>query len=85
VGNRDWGFFGAVLQRQVHQNVLVGGEIYHRTSTQIGELPDTAFNLGTVIDFGEHHHLLFSVGRSIDGPTRFQTYIAYQFTFGPAP
>jgi hypothetical protein len=27
--------------------------------------------------------LLFSAGRSIDGPTDFQAYIAWQFTFGP--
>jgi hypothetical protein len=27
----------------------------------------TAFNLGTVIDFTEHQHPLFSAGRSIDG------------------
>ena len=41
------------------------------------------FNLGTVIGFNEHQHLLFSAGRSIDGPTDFQCYIAWQFTFGP--
>jgi hypothetical protein len=34
-----------------------------------------------VIDLSEYHHLLFSVGRSIDGTTKFQCYIAYQFTF----
>jgi hypothetical protein len=41
----------------------------------------TAFNVGTVIDFTDNHHLLFSAGRSIDGPIGFQCYIAYQFTF----
>lgn len=82
-GNRNWGFAGAVLQDQVRPNLLIGGEIYHRTSTLVGERDDTAFNLGTVFDFSEHHHLLFSAGRSIDGPTEFQMYIAYQFTFGP--
>ncbi len=82
-GNRNWGFGGAVLQDQVRPNLLIGGEIYHRTSMQAGERDDTAFNLGTVFDFNEHHHLLFSAGRSIDGPTKFQMYIAYQFTFGP--
>jgi hypothetical protein len=82
-GNRNWGFFGAVLQRQVFENLLIGGEIYHHTSTEIGERTDTAFNLGTVMDFGERHHLLFSAGRSIDGPSQFQVYVAYQLTFGP--
>jgi len=37
--------------------------------------------VGTVIDFSEHHHLLLSAGRSIDGPIGFQCYIAWQYTF----
>jgi len=80
-GNRNWGFFGAVLQYQVRDNVLIGGEINHSTPAEIGGRDDTAFNIGTVIDFSEHQHLLFSAGRSIDGPTDFQCYIAWQFTF----
>jgi hypothetical protein len=82
-GNENWGFVGGVLQYQVATNLLVGGEIYHKTATESGGRDDTAFNLGTVIDFNAHHHLLFSAGRSIDGPTEFQGYLAYQFTFGP--
>ena len=83
-GNRDGTFCGLVLQHQVTEKVLLGGEIYHRTATTIGERADTAFNLGTVFDFSDHHHLLFSAGRSIDGPTQFQVYIAYQLTVGPS-
>ncbi len=82
-GNHDWGFFGTVLQRQVRKNILVGGEISESTVMEVGGRTDTAFNLGTVIDFGDHHHLLFSAGRSIHGPTEFQAYVAYQLTFGP--
>jgi hypothetical protein len=81
--NRDWTFFGAVTQCQVTERILVGGELYHRTAAESGGRADTAFNLGTVVDFTHHHHLLFSVGRSIDGPAQFQVYLAYQFTFGP--
>ena len=81
--NRDWGFVGAVLQRQFRKNILIGTEFYHSTIAEVGGRADTAFNLGTVIDFSEQQHLLFSAGRSIDGPTEFQTYIAYQLTFGP--
>ncbi|HXR03573.1 MAG TPA: hypothetical protein VN836_02570 [Verrucomicrobiae bacterium] len=81
-GNENWGFVGAVLQDQVLPNVLIGAEVYHQTDLQT-DFPNTgtAFNLGTVIDLSEHHHLLFSVGRSIDGPVDFQCYIAWQFTF----
>ena len=40
-GNQNWGFGGAVLQCQVRDNVLVGGEIYHRTAMQTGGQDDT--------------------------------------------
>jgi len=81
-GNGNWGFFGAVLQKQIAPNVALGVEIYHQTVYQT-DFPNvgTGFNVGTVIDLSEQHHLLFSAGRSIDGPINFQFYIAYQFTF----
>lgn len=81
-GHENWGFVGALLQRQVLTNVLVGVEVYHQTEYET-DFPNvgTAFNVGTVIDFSDHHHLLFSAGRSIDGPVGFQCYIAWQFTF----
>ena len=82
-GNENWGFEGVVLQRQVAKNILLGGEFYHRTAMQTDGRGDTAFNIGTVIDCTEHQHLLLSAGRSIEGPTDFQGYIAYQLTFGP--
>jgi hypothetical protein len=81
-GRDNWGFAGAVLQKQVLTNVLIGVEVYHQTLYQT-DFPNlgTAFNVGTVIDFSDNYHLLFSVGRSIDGPIGFQCYIAYQLTF----
>jgi hypothetical protein len=81
-GRDNWNYAGAVLQKQVLTNVLLGLEVYHQTVYQT-DFPNvgTAFNIGTVIDFSDSHHLLFSVGRSIDGPVGFQCYVAYQFTF----
>jgi hypothetical protein len=79
---RNWGYAGVVVQKQVAENVLIGVEIYHQTAYQT-DFPNlgTAFNVGTVVDLSKQHHLLFSVGRSIDGPINFQCYAAYQFTF----
>ena len=82
-GHKNWGFGGAVVQYQIRENVALGGEIYHRTAMDTGGRGDTAFNLGTIIDVTGHQHFLFTAGRSIDGPTDFQLYIAWQFTFGP--
>jgi hypothetical protein len=81
--NENWGFVGAVVQRQITEKIALGAEIYNRTAVETGGRDDTAFDVGTIIDFTEHQHLLFSAGRSIDGPTDFQCYVAYQFTFGP--
>ena len=82
-GNENWGFGGVVVQRQVTKSVSLGTELCHRTAMETGGRDDTLFNAGTTVDFTEHRHLLFSAGRSIDGPTDFQLYIAYQLTFGP--
>ena len=80
-GLRNYGFVGTVLQKQVTKPLLVGVEVYHQTTPVVGGRGDTAFNVGTVFDFSEEHHLLFSAGRSLSGPTDFQCYLAYQFTF----
>ena len=81
-GHENWGFGGVVLQNQVLSNVLIGIEVYHQTLAEV-DFPSlgTAFNIGSVVDFSEHQHLLFSAGRSLDGPTKFQCYIAWQWTF----
>jgi len=68
VRNQNWGFGGLVVQRKITEHVLLGEEVYHRTAMETGERGDTAFNVGMAIDFTEHQHLLFSSGRSIDGP-----------------
>lgn len=81
-GRGNWGFFGAVLQRQITKNFALGAEIYHQTVYET-DFPNvgTGFNVGAIIDLNEHNHLLLSAGRSIDGPINFQFYVAYQFTF----
>ena len=80
-GLQNYGFVGTVLQKQVFKPLLVGVEVYHQTAPLVGGRGDTAFNVGSVYDFSEDHHLLFSAGRSINGPTDFQCYVAYQWTF----
>jgi hypothetical protein len=81
-GHDNWGFVGMVIQNQVSHNIAIGAEVYHQTTLE-PDFPNTgtAFNVGTVIDLSEQHHLLFSIGRSMDGPVDFQCYVAYQFTF----
>jgi hypothetical protein len=85
LGDRDrhWWFFGWQAQRRIFEGLTIGAELFHETPNEHGGESDTRFNVGAVIDFTEVHHLLLSAGRGFAGPNLFQSYVAYQVTFGP--
>ena len=65
--NRDYWFFGWLLQRQVTKQLAIGAELFHQTATVMFGGNDTGkattgFNIGAIYDFDEHHHLLVSIG-----------------------
>ena len=88
-GNRDYWFTGWLLQRQVTQKLALGAEVFHQTSSMVGEDGLTGFSIGGGYDFTEHEHLLFSAGKggmlyavdaaAVRNPATY--YIAYQWTF----
>jgi len=83
-GNKDYWFVGWLLQRQVTDNLALGGEIYHQTADTVGGKGMSGFNIGGVYDFNAHEHLLFSAGRGIENVTasnEFSYYLALQWTF----
>jgi hypothetical protein len=89
-GNRDYWFTGWLLQRQITEKLMLGGEVFHTTSNAVGRPDATGFNLGGQYDFDEHHHLLFSAGQggqlfAVDPGAVTQRpgtyYLAYQWTF----
>ncbi|HET7340234.1 MAG TPA: hypothetical protein VFL90_02140 [Methylomirabilota bacterium] len=84
-GNRNYWFVGWLLQRKITEAVAVGAEIFHTTPKESHGPSETRMSVGLVVDFTEHHHLLFSAGPGLQGPTDFQGYLAYQYTFGPRP
>jgi hypothetical protein len=57
--------------------------MFYNTPTAREEGGRAGFNLGTIVNLTDKHHLLFSMGRDIHGQNRFSTYIAYQLTLGP--
>jgi hypothetical protein len=81
--NRNWWFMGWLLQYQLRPDLAIGTEIFHETAQQVGGDSDTKLNIGVIFDFNENNHLIFSGGPVIQGPSGFQTYLAYQITFGP--
>jgi len=80
-GNRDYWFVGWEGQRQITDNFALGAEIFFQTPNAIGAHDVVGFNIGPMIDFSEHVHLLLSAGRDIQGPNRFMYYAAIQWTF----
>ncbi len=83
-GNRNWWFTGILLQRQVSDDVAIGGEIFHATPRNTIEYAETRFNIGAIIDVSELHHILVSAGRTLQAEPSAQFYLAWQLTFGPA-
>jgi hypothetical protein len=82
-GNRNWWFVGWLVQRQLSSRLTLGAEIFHETANEVGGTSDTKFNVDTIFDFSPTYHLLLSAGHTIQGPSGFQAYIAFQATFGP--
>lgn len=88
-GNRDFWYSGWLLQRQMTDKLMLGGEVFHSTPSMVGRSDATGFNLGGQYDFTEHDHLLFSAGRggllyAVDAAAvkyPFTYYLAYQWTF----
>ena len=87
-GNRNYWFFGWLLQHQITDNLALGTEVFYQTSNMVGRNASTGFNVGGVYDFTEHNHLLFSAGRggiayAVDGPAvgyPMTYYLAFQWT-----
>jgi hypothetical protein len=80
-GNRDYWYVGWQVQRQLTKVAAVGGEVFYTTPDRVGGDGNLRFNIGVVLDFTDHHHILMSAGRSISGDTLFQSYLSYQLTF----
>jgi hypothetical protein len=83
--DRHWWYFGWQLQRRIARGLAVGAEVFHLTPKEPGDDSDTRFNVGTVIDFTDTHHVLLSAGRGLVGSNLFQGYLAYLVTLGPSP
>lgn len=83
-GNKDYWFAGWVLQRQVTEQLTLGGEVFHQTADTVGGRDSTGFNLGGFYDITENHHILFSAGRGLQHASdtnEFSYYLGYQYTF----
>ena len=62
-GYKDWFLLDAGMQRRMTDNLRLGFDVFHATSSKTGLKETTGFNLGGAYDLTANHHLLFSVGR----------------------
>jgi hypothetical protein len=83
--NKNFWQTGLVVMRELSKTISVGAEVFNFTARAQGEKSETGFNVGTVINVTEDHHILFSAGRDFTGTNKntLNMYVAYQFTFGP--
>jgi hypothetical protein len=84
LGNRDYWYFGWAVQRQIADNLALGGEVFHQTSNTVDGKDQTGFDLGITYDLNDHYHLLFSAGQGMQNratTNAFTYYAALQCTF----
>ncbi|MDD5171144.1 MAG: transporter [Syntrophales bacterium] len=82
-GNKNWAYLGWQVQREITKKLTLGAEIYYKSASREGIDESKGFTIGAIINITEHHHLLLSAGQDVWGPNYFNSYIAYQYTFGP--
>jgi hypothetical protein len=60
-GNRDYEIYGWALQRQVTNNLALGGELFGQTRSSEGIAASTAAGVAALYDFSDEWHLVGSV------------------------
>lgn len=81
--DKNYWFFGWLLQRKITDKLTLGGEIFHQTADKIDGKDSTGFNIGGYYDIDDHNHILFSAGRGFQNASEsnlFSWYLAYQIT-----
>ncbi len=84
-GDKNYWFFGALLQRKITDKLSVAGEIFHQTANTVDGDDSTGFNFGAIYDFNDHDHFVFSAGRGLqnaDTTNDFSWYAGFLLT-GP--
>lgn len=70
-------FVGWETQHDLSEFITIGAEIFSTIIPSESLENELAFNIGTIINFNDNHHLLFSTGRDIVGHNDFFLYVAY--------
>jgi hypothetical protein len=81
-GQRNYAFGGWLLQKDLSQKWMLGGEVFASgRDTEAGQ-GTTILNLGGAYRFSHVFNLLFSAGRSVSGETHTIAYLGLWWSFG---
>jgi hypothetical protein len=64
-GNRDFVIYGWALQRQLTNNLALGGELFGQTRSSVDLPASTAAGLAALYDFSDEWHLVGSVNTGV--------------------
>ena len=82
-GQRNSGFAGWLVQRDLGKFLTLGSEIFWQGSDAVGGPGFAISNFGGSVNFSETFNLLFSAGRSISGERHTIWYLGFYWTGGP--
>lgn len=79
-GTKNFGFGGALLQRDLSDNVSVGGELYYQEPQFHGDRYSMFYNGGSYITLDKGFGILFSLGHTLRGDNQSVAYVALGWT-----
>jgi hypothetical protein len=83
-GDKNYWFIGWLLQREITDQLTLGGEVFHQTADTIGGGASTGFSMGGTYDLDDHNHLLVSVGSGLQNPVETNLvswYLGWELTY----
>jgi hypothetical protein len=81
-GETSHAFGGWLLQKDLDEKWMLGGEIFARGKDTVGGRATTLLNFGGAFRFSPDFRLLFSAGHSISGETHATAYLGLWWGFG---
>lgn len=82
-GQRNYGFGGWLLQRDVGKYLTLGAELWNQGADTTDGRGFTAANLGGYLKISDNFNVLFSAGHSIAGERHILWYLGLYWTWGP--
>ena len=81
-GNRNYWFAGWQVQNDVSDFLTCGVELNYQTASETDGHSTTGCSVGAVLNFNEHHHVLFAVGQDLTASPNHTFYVGYQLVIG---